>query len=74
MNKKKPYEDISNLISAPTLYKKSSSSNQEKSNGGIDTTGLIVTSEKKQSKRFVLTILKDGEYFPMTNDEMDLFE
>jgi len=30
--------------------------------------------EKKQAKRYVLTILKDGEYKPLTNSEMDLFE
>jgi hypothetical protein len=27
--------------------------------------------EKKQAKRYVLTVLKDGEYEPLTNDEMD---
>jgi hypothetical protein len=33
--------------------------------------GLVVTSEKKQAKKFVLTILKDGEWLPMTAEEMD---
>lgn len=36
--------------------------------------GLVVTSEKKQAKRFVLTILRDGEWLPMTSEEMDSFE
>ena len=30
--------------------------------------------EKKQAKRYVLTVLKDGEYEPLTNEEMDRFE
>jgi hypothetical protein len=31
-------------------------------------------SEKKQAKRYVLTVLRDGEYEPLSPTEMELFE
>ena len=34
----------------------------------------VGTQEKKQAKKYVLTILKDGSWEPLTNEEMEKFE
>ena len=59
------------VIEYPQLMKVPSTSTIDKQ--AEINNGLVVPSEKK-AKRFVLTILKDGEWLPMTSDEMDAFE
>jgi hypothetical protein len=50
----------------PSLMKKNSNSETIKTEP--------LPSEKKQAKRFVLTHLKDGEWRPLSSEDLDLFE